>query len=251
VGVLLIRHGGRVGWDLVRVSDLYRMVLVDMGFDIDLEWEASHAACLAARAIGARDPIEVLEEIANLFRGKRVYVLGAGPSALRDYRRIERDSHVFCADGACSLLKDLMASAVSVTDLDGGLEPADLVFRVGGYVVVHVHGDNYRYVLSALDHLRKWRERVILTTQVAYPCPGITMIPGFTDGDRAYVLAIALGASDVVPIGMDLDSEYTTHLSKRIYGEMSLAPLPKLRKMRWGLRIVKSLYLQYITHPII
>ncbi|MEM1611642.1 MAG: 6-hydroxymethylpterin diphosphokinase MptE-like protein [Sulfolobales archaeon] len=234
-------------WDLIRTSDLYRMVLNDLGFDLDLEWEASQMACLVARSIGVRDPLDIMQEIKRAVLGRKVYVVGAGPSALKNYTRIERGSCVFCADGACSLLKDLEdVIPVSITDLDGGVKPAELVFNRGGYIVIQIHGDNYRNIPHILDYLRRWRERVVFTTQVCYPCPELTMIPGFTDGDRAFVLAKALGASEITQIGMDLDSELSTYLSKSIYVENSPATISKIRKLRWGHRIIGGLYLNTI-----
>ncbi|MDT7889168.1 MAG: 6-hydroxymethylpterin diphosphokinase MptE-like protein [Desulfurococcales archaeon] len=231
-------------WDLLRASDLYRMVLSDLGFDLDLEWDASQIACIVARTINVRDPLEVLYEIKNISLGRKAYILGAGPNALKGYKDIESGSLVFCADGACSLIRDLRGViAISITDLDGGIEPADLVFSRDGYLVIQIHGDNYRTILSILNILKRWRERVILSTQVLYPCSGLLVIPGFTDGDRAYVLAKALGISEITPIGMDLDSEFSTYLSKNIYGERSPATIWKLRKLRWGLRIVSGLYM--------
>lgn len=240
--------GKVLGWDLVRTSDLYRMVLSDLGLDLDLEWEASRMACLVARSIGVRDPLDVMHEIRSVVAGKKVYVVGAGPSALKSYMRIGSGSCIICADGACSLLTHLGdVIAISVTDLDGGIEPAELVFDRGGYIVIQIHGDNYRSIPHIMDHLRRWRDRIILTTQVHYQCSGLTMIPGFTDGDRAYVLAKALGASEITPIGMDLDSEFSTYLSKNIYSENSPATLSKIRKLRWGRRIIGGLYLNYVT----
>lgn len=227
-------------WDVLRAIDLYRMVLADMGMDYNGEWDASLSACLVARSVGVREPLEVLEELAGIVRGRETYILGAGPSLLGRELRFDEDNAVFCADGACSLVKG-GGVIVSVTDLDGGVEPADRVYNMGGYVALHIHGDNYRDIALGIDFVRRWRERILITVQTLPPCSSVTVIPGFTDGDRAYLLALLLGVRGVSTIGMDLLSETSTGFSKRMYGYYGYSTINKLRKLRWGHRIINSI----------
>ncbi|MEM0439151.1 MAG: hypothetical protein DJ555_01940 [Desulfurococcaceae archaeon] len=228
------------GWDVLRAIDLYRMVLTDMGIDYNVEWDASRTACLIAKSAELREPLEVLEELASIVKGKEVYVIGAGPSLLNKELRFREDDIVFCADGACSPIEG-EAMVISVTDLDGGIEPADKVYNMGGYVVLHIHGDNYRNIAINIDLVKKWRKRILITVQTLPPCSSVTVIPGFTDGDRAYLLALSLEARGIITIGMDLLSEISTAFSKKIYGEYGYSTVNKLRKLRWGYRIIDSL----------
>ncbi|MEM2203012.1 MAG: 6-hydroxymethylpterin diphosphokinase MptE-like protein [Sulfolobales archaeon] len=228
------------GWDMLRAIDLYRMVLTDMGIDYNVEWDASLTACLIARSAGLREPLEVLEELASIVKDKEVYVLGAGPSLLNKELRFREDDVVFCADGACSPVEG-EAMVISVTDLDGGIEPADRVYNMGGYVVLHIHGDNYRNIAINIDLIRKWGKRILITVQTLPPCSSVTVIPGFTDGDRAYLLALSLEARRIITIGMDLLSEVSTAFSKKIYSKYGYSTINKLRKLRWGYRIIDSL----------
>ncbi|HWQ17497.1 MAG TPA: 6-hydroxymethylpterin diphosphokinase MptE-like protein [Sulfolobales archaeon] len=227
-------------WDVLRAIDLYRTVLTDMGMDYNAEWDASLTACLIAKSAELREPLEVLEELTGMVRGKEVYVVGAGPSLLNRKLRFREGNVVFCADGACSPIEG-EAMVVSVTDLDGGVEPADKVYNTGGYVVLHIHGDNYRNIAINVDLVKRWRKRILITVQTPPPCSSVAVIPGFTDGDRAYLLALSLKAHRIITIGMDLLSEVSTVFSKKIYGEYGYSTINKLRKLRWGYRIIDSL----------
>lgn len=234
------------GWDVLRAIDLYRMILADMGFDYDSEWNASLTACLIARSIGSRDPLDILEELAGIARGRDAYVIGAGPSLLARKPVFKSNDLVFCADGSCLIVEGEGLIAVSVTDLDGGIEPADKIYGMGGYIALQIHGDNYRSVAANVDLVRRWRERILITVQTPPPCSSVAVIPGFTDGDRAYLLALLLGVRRINAIGMDLLSEVSTGFSKKIYGEYGYSTLSKIRKLRWAHRIIDSLAQQII-----
>lgn len=228
-------------WDTLRAVDLYKRILADMWFEYENEWDASLSACLIARSADLREPIDVFEELASMVSGKDSYVLGAGPSLLYGKPRLRRGDIVFCADGACSAVDGEDLVVISVTDLDGGVEPADKVYSMGGYIVLQIHGDNYRSIALNMDLIRKWRERIVITVQTVPPCSLVSVIPGFTDGDRAYLLALLLGVRRITSIGMDLLSETSTGFSKKIYGEHSYSTPNKLRKLRWAYRIIDSL----------
>jgi uncharacterized Rossmann fold enzyme len=73
--------------------------------------------------------------------------------------------------------------------------------RAGTVMVVHAHGDN-------MDLLRFWVPLfpgpLVGTTQ-AGPFGRIHNFGGFSDGDRAVFLALALGAAEVTLAGFFLD----------------------------------------------
>ncbi len=229
------------GWDALRAIDLYKRVLSDIWVDYSNEWDASLCACLIARSADLREPIDLLEDLRAVVYGKEAYVIGAGPSLLSRKPRFREGDVVFCADGACSILEDSSVTAISVTDLDGGVEPADRVYSMGGYIVLQIHSDNYRSIATNTDLVRRWRERILITVQTHPPCSSVTVVPGFTDGDRAYLLALLLGASRIKTIGMDLLSEISTGFSKKMYGESGYSTPGKLRKLRWAYRIIDSI----------
>lgn len=232
-----------MGWDILRTLDLYRAVLSDIGADLEAEWDASLAACLAARSLGLRDPGEVLEDLGRALKGRRALVVGAGPSAEPSQVREILGSFdaVLCADGACRSVDNFRGTAVSVTDLDGGLDPAEKISRLGGYVVIQVHGDNYRHVLFWLERIRGWSPRTLLAVQTRPLCSEVSVIPGFTDGDRALILALTMGVSSAATIGMDFSSTLTNMFYKGGEPVLTYATPKKVRKLGWGLRISRDL----------
>jgi len=124
----------------------------------------------------------------------RVTVVGAAasPNTKTTYPTI-------VADGAVGAVADLSSVALIVTDGDGTpyLEQA---LNIGIPICLHAHGDNvesWKRVLSLIDS----NQEVILTHQTPYSIEGMYNPGGFTDGDRAVCVALALGASEVELIG--------------------------------------------------
>lgn len=158
-------------------------------------------------ALLARGAVD-LEELRALISGRPVLVLGAGPSLEEDLGRISsagllRRCVIISADGATSaLLKSArIAPGVVVTDLDGIIPDLLTASRSGSISVLHAHGDNIDLLK---EHVPKFR-RALGTTQVE-PRPNVHNFGGFTDGDRAVFLAVAMGAKLIALAGMDLGS---------------------------------------------
>ncbi|MCI2415566.1 MAG: DUF115 domain-containing protein [Candidatus Aramenus sp.] len=144
------------------------------------------------------NPLDLLEEM----RGRKVAVVGAGPS-LEEVREIDADV-VVSADGATNfLVKRGVIPEFVVTDLDG-IE----VFPKESVYVVLAHGDNV-HLLGKVYNM----ENVIGTCQVM-PFGRLNLFGGFTDGDRAVVLAKRFGAREIVLYGMDLESNFIGKFSK-------------------------------------
>lgn len=79
---------------------------------------------------------------------------------------------------------------VVVTDLD--FEP-DYI-DIGLIAVVHAHGDN-------IDRLAEYARGPRIYTVQTPPRPNTYNVGGFTDGDRAIYLAIAMGAREIIVSG--------------------------------------------------
>ncbi|MCD6502680.1 MAG: DUF115 domain-containing protein [Euryarchaeota archaeon] len=135
----------------------------------------------------------------NLLRGKTVAVVGAHESFLN--QRIEGDV-IIASDGAYNglvLYKDILPEIV-VTDFDG--VSLKLLSRHKPLVFAHVHGDNIlEYLRSAPNIINQ----LVPTTQ-AFPYFPFYNFGGFTDGDRAVAIAMALGARKVKVYGFKRDS---------------------------------------------
>jgi uncharacterized Rossmann fold enzyme len=171
----------------------YLRILAHFHFDRARDEEA---ALLLSRLLTG-DDLPLLEE---RIRGRTVTVCGNGPNLPDELGRIR--GVVIAADGAAGrLLAHGIRPDAIVTDLDGATEAFVGMNEAGTILVVHAHGDN-------MPLLREWVPRfpgpLVGTTQ-SRPFGGIHNFGGFSDGDRAVFLAHALGASEVIIAGFDLD----------------------------------------------
>jgi len=136
---------------------------------------------------------------------------------------------IISADGATTALLKLaeVVPDVVVTDLDGNIDDLLRADKLGSVMMVHGHGDN-------IGRLRKYVPRfknVIGTTQVE-PRPNVYNFSGFTDGDRAVFLAVAIGAKLVALAGMDFG---------QTVGEYSKKHVKSIEVKRQKLKIGKDL----------
>ncbi len=107
---------------------------------------------------------------------------------------------------------------VHVTDME---EPDEILIDLenkGCILVLHAHGDNVNRIKSVVPKLK----RFVATTQ-SRPFDRIYNFGGFTDGDRAAVMAKTFGARSVKLVGFDFD---------RAKGK-------KLKKLKWAKKILK------------
>jgi hypothetical protein len=175
-----------------------------------------------------------LQRLKVLLSGKSVLVFGAGPSLEEDLRQIAEENllkkcALIAADGATTALLKLakVVPDVVVTDLDGDVDDLLCADRLGSVMVVHGHGDN-------ISRLRRHVPRlvnVVGTTQVE-PRPNVYNFGGFTDGDRAVFLAVAMGAKLVALAGMDLG---------RVVGKYSKTQVRSVEVKILKLKICKEL----------
>ncbi|RLI85245.1 MAG: hypothetical protein DRP01_06625 [Archaeoglobales archaeon] len=155
--------------------------------------------------------------ILNL-KGKRVVVVG-GAIKREDLRNL-KDYDVIITSGK-SILKviDILTPDIHVTDME---EDDDLLVKLerrGCILVLHAHGDNIDRVRSVVPKLR----RFVATTQVK-PFDKVYNFLGFTDGDRAVLIAKRLGAKSIKLLGFDF---------KKAEGI-------KLKKLKWAEFILRS-----------
>ena len=138
------------------------------------------------------------------------------------------------ADGAIGAIQDLSKVALIVTDGDGTphLEKA---LNQGIPICLHAHGDNidsWNRILSIIDE----SQQVIMTHQTPIEIEGMFNPGGFTDGDRAVCIALALGATDVDLVGF----------STRDVGQWSgvTDKKRKLIKLKWMNKVLNILSLR-------
>lgn len=176
-----------------RLWGLYHLVEERLGFHrvreasvaSNASWRVScDSACTAAAAAEAA------------LGGAKACVVGPlAPQVPRDCRVI-----VLAGEDSLALTGPESVVAALVTDADGRppVDPGSLA----PVVLLHVHADNLHLALDRI-HRVPWG-RLVATSQV--PLPGCVVSPfGFADGDRAILLAAALGAVEVRVAGVDLD----------------------------------------------
>lgn len=173
----------------------YRRILEDFGFD-----RSGDEAC--ARRLdeilgGTRTDDATLRA---KIEGRRVTVVGNAATSGAEFDRLR--GTVIAADEATSVL--LAAGHrpdVIVTDLDGEVADQIAANREGVVAVVHGHGDNR-------DRLETWAPRfegpTVATTQ-SRPEGRLRNFGGFTDGDRAVLLADHFGAEAIHLAGFDFE----------------------------------------------
>lgn len=159
-----------------------------------------------------------LTELKAQISGQPVLMFGAGPSLEENLREVAgknllKRCVVISADGATSALLKVakVAPNLVVTDLDGNIHDLLQANKLGSIMVIHGHGDN-------INRLKKYVlkfKRAIGTTQVESR-PNVYNFGGFTDGDRAVFLAVAMKAKLVALAGMDLGQVIGKYSKKKV-----------------------------------
>lgn len=181
------------------------------------------------------------QDIRAIIHDKAVLVFGAGPSLEEDINSIRKAGLidrfiVIAADGATSALLEIANKVphIIVTDLDGRFEDLILANKRGSLMVVHGHGDNIPKLLDYVLRLTK----ILGTTQVK-PRPRVYNFGGFTDGDRAVFLAVAMGAKMISLAGMDLGKTIGRYSKQYVS-----SPERKLLKLKFCKKLLEWLALR-------
>ncbi len=187
----------------------YTEILDDFGFSRENDEESaklldeilSTEGCLTLNDLG---------EIVGF--SDKFIVFGAGPSIKEHVEMLKeeydlRDYVLVAADGATTaLIEQRLVPDIVATDLDGNIDDILLANIKGANIVIHAHGDNIDRIAS----LTSFFNNVLGTTQ-AQPVGNVYNFGGFTDGDRAIFLAVALGASEITLAGMDFGDIVTKY----------------------------------------
>lgn len=184
-----------------------------------------------------------LRAVRDSVAGRVALVFGAGPSLERSLSRlkplVERSRDRLCliaANGATSALMTAgLVPDVITTDLDGDVRSIIEANLRGSTVLLHVHGDNLWRVLVSY---RAFQGRVLLTTQV-HERSCVYNVGGFTDGDRAVLLALRGGAEAVVLVGMDFGELVGRYSKPWLRGDVKAWP-SKLKKFAIAKRLIEE-----------
>ena len=166
--------------------------------------------------------------------GKKVIVVGAGPSLEDKIKFIKKNSKsvIIAADGAVQpLIENRIKPDIVVTDLDGNASSLQKADKRGTIMVVHAHGDNTENLKKVVPKLK----HVLGTTQVM-PVTNVYNFGGFTDGDRCVFLAEEFGAKEIILVGMEFGNSIGRY-SKEKVKDSEL----KKQKMKAGRRLLETL----------
>lgn len=155
-----------------------------------------------------KDKLLDLSVLRSLIESKRVVVIG-GAISYEDLSHL-KDYDVLVTAGK-SILKviDYVTPNVHVTDMEEDVDLLMKLERSGCILVLHAHGDNIDKVKAVVPKIGKF----IATTQVK-PFNRVYNFFGFTDGDRAVLMAKRLGAKYVKLVGFDFDKARGIKLKK-------------------------------------
>ena len=210
----------------------YKEILDDFGFSRENDEESARLL----DEILSEEGCLTLEELAEIvgFSDKFI-VFGAGPS-LREHVQMLKEEYdlkdyvLVSADGATTaLIEQKIAPDIVATDLDGNLDDILLANFRGANIVIHAHGDN----MDKITKLTQFFTSVLGTTQ-AQPVGNLYNFGGFTDGDRALFLAVALGASEITLAGMDFGDVVTRYSRPNIKTDVAVADDFKRKKLRYA-----------------
>ena len=210
----------------------YVEILDDFGFSR----EADEESALLLDEILSVEGCLTLEELRELVSfSDKFIVFGAGPSLKEHVRMLKeeydlKDYVLLPADGATTaLIEERIVPDVIATDLDGNLDDIFLANLKGANVVIHAHGDNIDKIAS----LTTFFTNIMGTTQ-AQPIGNLYNFGGFTDGDRAIFLAVALGASEITLAGMDFGDMVTQYSRPNLTTKIAKADDFKRKKLKYA-----------------
>ena len=210
----------------------YKEILDDFGFSRENDEESAKLLDEILSTEGCLT-MDELSEIVG-FSDKYI-VFGAGPSLKEHVQLLKNDYDLkdyvlVAADGATTaLIEEKIAPDIVATDLDGRLDDILLANIRGANIIIHAHGDN----IDKIARLTPFFNNVLGTTQ-AQPAGNLYNFGGFTDGDRALFLAVALGASEITLAGMDFGDIVTKYSRPNIETATAKADDFKKKKLMYA-----------------
>ena len=210
----------------------YVEILEDFGFSRDDDEKSAKLLdeILSVEGCLTLDELKGFVDFSDKF-----IVFGAGPS-LKEHVAFLKDNYdlkdyvLVAADGATTALIDQrIAPDIIATDLDGNLDDILLANFKGANVAIHAHGDN----IDKIANLTSFFTSILGTTQ-SRPVGNLYNFGGFTDGDRALFLAVALGASEITLAGMDFGDIVTKYSRPNIETDTAKADDFKKKKLAYA-----------------
>jgi uncharacterized Rossmann fold enzyme len=200
---------------------IYCRILDDFGYS---RTEDEYSARVLATLVSGRRVCgpECLNEII----GRTVTVYGFGPNLEKEMDEVEPSGTIVSADGATTeLIKRGIIPDIVATDLDGDIDAQIAANIKGAVAVIHAHGDNLNRIKEFVPF---FPGRITPTTQ-SKPFDRVYNFGGFTDGDRAVMLARHFGANRIFLIGFDFTTART---------QTGKNAIVKAKKLEWARKLI-------------
>ena len=210
----------------------YTEILDDFGFSRQKDEESAKLLDEILSTEGCLT-LQDLKEFVDF--SDKFIVFGAGPSLKEHIKLLNEDYDLknyvlVAADGATTaLIEEKIVPDIIATDLDGNLDDILLANFRGANVAIHAHGDN----IDKIAKLTSFFTNVLGTTQ-AQPIGNLYNFGGFTDGDRAMFLSVALDAVEITLAGMDFGEIVTRYSRPNIETDLAPADDFKRKKLRYA-----------------
>ncbi len=200
---------------------IYLQILEDLDFDIRADVESAEK--LSNLVFSKRIPncSTIVEKL-----GQHVSIVGAAASLEDEVGTLsERDTIISAGSATARLMKLGLVPDILVTDLDGDVSSEIRAMESGALAFIHAHGDN----MARIDQVVPGLTTPFVPTVQCKPFGNVYNFGGFTDGDRAFLMASHFGVKDIKMIGWDLDRPYP---KEGCDGSL------KLRKLKWAREII-------------
>ena len=215
----------------------YKEILDDFGFSR----EDDEKCAQLLDEILSEEGCLTLEDLSKIvgFSDKFI-VFGAGPSLKGHIKDLKENYDLknyvlVSADGATTaLVEERIAPDIVVTDLDGNLDDILLANIKGANIVVHAHGDNSDKIVQITPYFKN-----VLGTAQSQPVGNIYNFGGFTDGDRAIFLSVALNASEIILAGMDFGEIVTKYSRPNLPDIVGPADEVKRKKLQYAEKLTR------------
>ncbi|MCK4757597.1 MAG: DUF115 domain-containing protein [Thermoplasmata archaeon] len=205
-------------------NKIYDGIVLDFGYDKEKDKLASN---ILSRKLRRKNQAS-LEEVSEIIQNKVVHVVGGAiqPASLEN---LTPGIPIIAADDATGPLYDAgIVPDIIVTDLDGDVEKQIQANKRGSITIIHAHGDN----IDAMEHwLPEFKGKIMGTTQAEH-LPNVHNFGGFTDGDRAVLLAAHFKAKKIIILGFDFD-----HPVPKPGKDMAI----KKKKLAWARKLIMSI----------
>jgi len=165
-----------------------------------------------------------LEDLISRLEDLNVCILGP----LSGFNREDCDVIAAPEGGVEHVLTSGIKPLYVTGDLDIELKMLDIILSISRTALIHIHGDNIERILAYKSKLST--TRIIYTSQI--PTTTCTLpLGGFTDGDRAIIIAMLAGARIIKALGYNFEKPTYNHKSVRFHDEIKNTKLKLALKM--------------------